>query len=332
MKKHTPKLPKRQKSEGKKNKYRVRNWKEYNQALVDRGRITFWISEEAIKAWNNDEKTGKRGKPQKFSNIAIETALTLQQVFHLPLRQTEGLLADILITMGVACKAPDYSTLSIRGASLPITVRVRSPREEPLHVVIDSSGVKVYGEGEWKVRQHGWSKRRTWKKLHIGVDEQTGDILVAEATDSNIADCRMLKPLLEQLPALTVINQLSADGAYDRWMCYQALSDHRIPRVTIPPQHNAKIWLHGNTKGKDNRLARDENLRRIRRIGRKQWKIASGYHRRSLAETAMFRFKTTFTDRVSARTAAGQRTQLLLRCRILNQMTMLGMPKSYLVA
>lgn len=330
MNKSSNKRPKKQKSEGKKKKYRVRNWKEYNQALVNRGKILFWITDEAIRAWEEKKKTGKRGKPKIYSKIAIETALTVQQVFHLTLRQTEGFLTSILDKLDPDLKSPDYSTLSIRSQTLPVTIPIRQNRQEPLHIVIDSSGAKVYGEGEWKVRQHGWSKRRTWKKLHIGVDEENGDILVAEATNNDTADSEMLKPLLEQLPEETEISQVSTDGAYDKRNCYQALQQYQVAKIAIPPQKNARIWQHGNTKSE--RLPRDENLRQIRKIGRKQWKIDINYHRRSLAETTMFRFKTTFTDRVSARTEPGQRTQLLLRCRILNQMTMLGMPKSYLVA
>lgn len=321
------KTSKKRKSEGKK-KYKVRNWKEYNEALVNRGKIIFWITEEAIKNWEEQKKTGKRGKPRTFSNIAIETALTFQQVFRLPLRQTEGLLDTLLKKIGAGVASPDYSTLSIRGSVLSVTIRVRSVRNESLHIVVDSTGAKVYGEGEWKVRQHGWSKHRTWKKLHIGVDEQTGDILMGEATGNDVADCAMLKPLLEQLPDEVIINQLSADGAFDRRMCYETLIAKRVSRIAIPPQRNAKIWLHGNTD--NHRLPRDENLRRIRKIGRKRWKEESDYHRRSLAETTMFRLKNAFGDRVTARNDNGQRTQLLLRCRILNMMTLLGMPKSYL--
>lgn len=324
------KISRKQKSEGKK-KYRIRNWKEYSAALVNRGRVVFWITEEALERWEEHKKTGKPGKPRKFSNTAIETALTLQQVLHLPLRQTEGLLSTLLQKLGAGVKAPDYSTLSVRSATLPIALRVRAIRKESLHVVVDSTGAKVYGEGEWKVRQHGWSKHRTWKKLHIGVDEQTGDILVGEATGNDIADCQMLKPLLAQLPSSVKIDQLSADGAFDRRICYEALTARQVSRIAIPPQCKARIWSHGNTKG-SMRLPRDENLRRIRSIGRKQWKVESDYHRRSLVETTMFRLKTIFSDRISARNDAGQRTQLLLRCKILNRMTALGMPKSYLVA
>ena len=213
---------------------------------------------------------------------------------------------------------------------MPVQIRVRSIRGESLHIVVDSTGAKVYGEGEWKVRQHGWSKRRTWKKLHIGVDEETKDILLGEVTGNDAADCHMLEPLLTQLPDDTMIDQFSGDGAYDRRMCYEALKKRGVAHITIPPQHNAKIWQHGNTRAE--RYARDENLRRIRQISRKGWKIESGYHRRSLSENAMFQLKTVFGERVSARLFKNQRTQLLIRCKALNRMTTLGMPQSYVAA
>lgn len=327
------KQPKKQKSGGNeenKKKYRVRNWKEYNQALVDRGKVLFWITEEAMKNWQEQQKTGKRGKPQQYSDTAIQTALTLQQVFRLPLRQTEGFLASILGKLAPALKVPDHSTLSLRGKTLSVAIRVRTVSYDPLHIVVDSTGVKVYGEGEWKVRMHGWSKRRTWKKLHIGVDETTGDILLGEVTGNDTADCEMLKPLLNQLPKEQSIRQVSADGAYDKRMCYEELMRRNTPAIAIPPRCNAKIWQHGNHAA--SRLPRDENLRHIRELGRKQWKRGINYHRRSLVETAMFRLKTIFTDKVRSRTFARQRTELLLRCRALNLMTMLGMPDTYVAA
>lgn len=332
MKKQPLKQPKKQNKGGKKKHYKVRNWREYNQALVDRGNVIFWVSEKALKAWEERRKTGKRGKPRIYSNIAIETALIVQQVFHLPLRQTEGFMASILKRIGSDRKSPDFSTLSIRGGTLPVKIRTRQVHKGPLHIVVDSTGAKIYGEGEWKVRQHGWSKHRTWKKLHIGIDEFTQDILLGEVTDNDTADCEMLAPLFEQLPEHVTIEQISADGAYDRRRCYTALKKKAVLRVGIPPQHNAKIWQqqHGNTGAE--RLPRDENLRRIRLVGRKRWKQEINYHRRSLVETAMFRLKTIFTDKVQARTSANQRVQLLLRCKALNRMTTLGMPMSYIVA
>lgn len=314
----------------KKKNYKVRNWHEYNEALVNRGRVTFWITQEALKEWEEKEKTGKRGKPRRYSGIAIQTALTIQQVFHLALRQTEGFVASMLTKLTTDRKAPDYSTLCIRMHTLLVHIRVRPLRQEPLHIVVDSTGAKVYGEGEWKVRVHGWSKHRTWKKLHIGVDEATGDILVGEVTGNDATDGQLLAPLLDQLPVSTRIDQVSADGAFDKRVCYEACARRDVLRIAIPPQHNAKIWQHGNTQA--GRLARDENLRRIRHVGRTRWKQECNYHRRSLAETTMFRLKTIFTDKVQARTPANQRVQLLLRCKALNMMTTLGMPKAYVVA
>jgi IS5 family transposase len=324
------KKPTKAQKRGGKKHYKVRNWREYNQALVDRGSIAFWITDEALRQWQEQEKTGKRGKPKLYSNLAIETALILREVFHLPLRQVEGFLRSILLKMGNDRKAPDYSTLSIRAEKLAPFIRVRAIRDEPIHIVIDSTGAKVYGEGEWKVRQHGFSKRRTWKKLHLGIDEETGDILVGEVTGNGTADCEALEPLLNQMPKETVIDQVSADGGYDRRMCYEALRKRRVRRIAIPPQRNAHVWQHGNSSR--DRLPRDENLRRIRAVGRKDWKREIGYHRRSLAETTMFRLKTIFTDKVRARKEARERVELLLRVKALNLMTTLGMPDSYVVA
>jgi len=188
----------------------------------------------------------------------------------------------------------------------------------------------VYGEGEWKVRKHGWSKRRTWRKLHLGIDEAENDILIGEVTGNDVADCEMFKPLLDQLHDTTKVAQVSADGAYDKRICYDELERRDVPIIAIPPQKNARIRRHGNTS--DNPLPRDETLRRIRAVGRAMWKQESGYHRRSLAETAMSRLKTIFSDKVRSRLIPRQRVELLLRCRILNRMTLLGMPDSYIAA
>src|SRR3989344_4817442 len=310
--------------------YKVRNWKEYNQALVDRGKVTFWITEKALEAWEEQQKTGKRGKPKLYSNVAIETAITLQQVFHLPLRQVEGFLSSILTKMQSDRKAPDYSTLSVRGVTLDINIRVRPIKNEPLHLVIDSTGAKVYGEGEWKVRQHGWGKHRTWKKLHIGIDESNGDILVGEVTGNEVSDAQALPRLIDQMPETVTIDQVSTDGAYDKKGCYDKLTERGVLKVAIPPQKNARIRQHGNTDRPP--LVRDQTIRRIREIGRTQWKQETNFHRRSLSETGMFRLKTIFSDRVRNRNFAGQRVELLLRCKALNLINTLGMPKSYLIA
>ena len=303
--------------------YRLRNWKQYNAALVQRGSLTLWVSEETLAAWNHTQRTGRRGKPLIYADAVILCMASVQEIYHLPLRATEGLLWSVIKLLGVELAVPDHTTLSRRRKVLEVSLPRRRKRE-PLHVVVDSTGVKVYGEGEWKVRQHGYTKRRTWRKLHLGADEATGEIVAAVVSTNNFTDGQVLPELLEQVA--DQIKQVSGDGGYDKRNCYDAIR-RRGARAAIPPQDNAKIWQHGNTKRE--RLARDENLRACRQQGRAQWKRESGYHRRSLAETQMFRLKTIFGDRVSARLFAGQATQLLVRCAVLNRMTHLGMPESY---
>jgi IS5 family transposase len=306
-------------------RYRLRNWREYNSALVQRGSLTVWITNDMIAAWRHREATGKRGHPRTYTETAILTMATLQEIYHLPLRQTEGLMRSILHLLNVALPVPDYSTLSRRRATLEVALP-RTRGTEALPVVVDSTGVKVFGEGEWKVRQHGYTYRRTWRKVHLGVDEASGEIVAAVVTTNNYSDSQLLPDLLTQVD--DELRQVSGDGGYDRRQCYEALQARRV-QATIPPQRNAKIWQHGNTKTE--RLARDQNLRRIREVGRAAWKRESGYHRRSLAETTMFRLKTIFSDRVTARGFAGQAAQLLVRCATLNRLTQLGMPDSYRV-
>lgn len=282
-----------------------------------------WITEDVVQTWHAVEVESQRGHPRTDSDTAIGTMATLQEIYHLGLRQTEGLMASIGDLLHLEVAIPDYSTLSRRRATLEVALP-RTHRQEGRHVVVDSTGVKVFGEGEWKVRQHGYSRRRTWRKLHVGVDEASGEIVAAVVTTNDYHDSELLPDLLDQVEE--AIQQVSGEGAYDRRRCDDAIGD-RHAQATIPPQHNAKIWQHGNTKAE--RLARDENLRRIRQIGRAAWKRECGYHRRSLAETTMFRLKTIVGDRVTARSFAGQAAQMLVRCATLNRLTHLGMPDSY---
>ena len=306
-------------------RYRLRNWREYNRALVQRGSLTLWFSAERLTVWQNTARTGKRGHPRTYSETAIETMATLEEVYHLGVRQTQGLRMSIGELLHLEVPIPHYSTLSRRRATLEIVLPC-THRKEALHVVVDSTGVKVFGEGEWKVRQHGYTYRRTWRKVHVGVDEASGEIVAAVVTTNDSHDSQLVPDLLAQVDE--EIKQVSGDGAYDRRTCYDAIGE-RQAQATIPPQHNAKIWQHGNTKAE--RLARDETLRRIRQIGRAAWKRECGDHRRSLAETTMFRLKTIFSDRVTARSCAGQAAQMLVRCATLNRMTQLGLPDTYVV-
>ncbi len=308
-----------------KTSYRIRNWPQYNAALVGRGSLTLWVDEEALKAWcYNGPK--QRGAQYVYTDAAIKCGLSLRAVYHLALRATEGLTRSVFALLGVVLPVPSYSTLSRRAAQVEVALEAL-PRSGPMHMVVDSSGFKVYGEGEWKVRMHGWSKRRTWRKLHIGVDEATGEIVAAVASEAGVCDDEALPDILEQVEG--EIGQVSADGAYDKRRCYKAIAARRAKAV-IPPRHDAKIWQHGNYAAVP--LQRDENLRAIRQKGRRRWKKDSGYHRRSLAETAFFRFKTIFGPRLRSRAFPAQATELFIKAAVLNRMTHLGMPDSYPIA
>lgn len=312
-----------------KKQYRVRNWAEYNAALVRRGSLTVWVEESSLKEWLCAVGTCKRGAPFLYSDVAITTVLLLKLVYRLPLRGAQGMAQSILALLGLNLPVPHYSTLSRRQAKLSLNVP-RLARRENLHLVVDSTGCKVYGEGEWKVRIHGKGKRRTWRKLHLGVDESSGEIIAAVLSSNNMGDGEVLPQLLDQVEEPIV--QLSGDGGYDQSSCYQALheraqeQDHPL-KVTIPPRHGARIWKHGNSHGE--KLARDENLRRIRKAGRKRWKEESGYHRRSLAETAMSRYKRIIGEKLQARDFSRQAKEAFIGIMALNRMTILGMPQSY---
>lgn len=304
----------------KKTAYRTRNWREYNCALKQRGSLTVWVSKDALANWTTKELTGEPGASPTYTDLALETMATVQAIYSLAGRQTQGFLQSIFALMKINLNVPDHSTLSRRRRSLNVTLPVRD-WSKPRHLVVDSTGVKVYGEGEWKVRQHGGSKRRTWLKLHLCVDEATRETVSAVASTNDISDAEVLSDLLEDVPGR--IEQVSADGAYDQRKCYDTLHRHGA-QAAIPPRKGARIWRHGNSQAE--RHKRDENLRCIRKAGRKQWKQESHYHRRSLAETQVFRFKTIFGDRLQTRQIENQFKELLLKTAILNRMTHLGMP------
>ena len=203
--------------------YRVRNWPAYDAGLQQRGSLTVWFTPQAVEAWYY-QGPRQRGAQYTFSEVAIQTALILRLLYHLPLRQTEGFVASILALMGLAVRVPDHTTLSRRQAGLTVDWPLQ-PKDQPLHLVVDATGLKVYGEGEWKVRQHGWNKRRTWRKLHLGVDEATGEIVAQTLTTNSQDDAGQVEPLLDQIE--TPIAAVGGDGAYDR-----RKSSRRWPRPT----------------------------------------------------------------------------------------------------
>ena len=192
-------------------------------------------------------------------------------------------------------------------------------------LVLDSTGLKVFGEGEWKVRQHGYAKRRTWRKLHLSVDSETQEIQAVVLSEASLDDAGATPDLLNQ--SAGSVEQVGGDGAYDKRKVYEGCAVRGIRRVAIPPRKDARIWQHGNCAAPP--LVRDENLRRIRKVGRKRWKQESGYHRRSLAETAMFRVKTIFGSYLQARKLPQQKVEAEVKCAALNRMTHLEMPDNY---
>jgi len=300
--------------------------------------ITLWVEKGIADVWREGNKIiirrkRKVGHPKTYSNAAIDCLATLQELFHLTYRGIEGFGKAIFQKMlHLKIRIPDFSTVNRRRKTLEVLVTVQKKgktngRQETIDLVLDSSGLKVYGEGEWKVRMHGASKRRTWRKIHLGINPATGDIEAVELTDNSIDDASMVKSLLDQTEK--EINRLGADGAYDKRKVYEELGKRSIKEVLIPPREDANIWKHGNTKG--TKHPRDENLRRIRTIGRKRWKEEIGYHIRSLAETAVYRFKTVFSDDLAAREMEHQRVEIDFKCKIINKMNTLGLPDSYKV-
>ncbi len=308
--------------------YHLKNWPEYDKALVNRYSLTLWISEDVQEKWKYSGSR-QRGAQFEYSDMAIETMLTLKELFHLTNRGIEGFVRSLFEMMRINLPVPDHTTLSARGKQLKIELPRRAQGRK--HIVMDSSGLKIYGEGEWKVRKHGWGKHRTWCKLHLMVEPSSGEIQAVDLTGADGHDSKSVQRMFVQLEPCIEITEIAGDGGYDTWEVYDVIKA-RAPdaKIMIPPQKNAKIKQHGNCKSPP--LQRDEILRAIRKSSRKTWKKRSGYHQRSLAETAMFRFKTIFDDHLSTRSLEAQTIQVRIRCKALNRMTHLGMPISYKVS
>lgn len=311
----------------KKDSYRIRNWKQYNQSLVNRGSITFWFSDEAITKWYSAERPEKPGRPDVYSDDTIRCALIIKVVFHVALRQLQGLIMSLIKMLGVDVVCPHYSVFSRRAKDLNIPMRKFLKRGEHLNVIFDSTGIKVFGEGEWKVRKHGYSKRRTWRKVHVGICADSGQVIVSAVTSNDVSDDMAMLHMMDALDGVSLCNVLG-DGAYDTIDCREAIHD-RGGRQIIPPKRTARVQRKDPIPCL---LPRDVAINRINELGaegRAQWKKEIGYHRRSLAETFMFRYKTIVGDRLSARKWQTQITEVKIKLDAINRMTELGMPESY---
>jgi hypothetical protein len=309
--------------------YKTKNWPTYNEALKRRGALTIWFDPEMT--WEA-EPTGKRGRQPVYSDPAIQTCLTMKVLFGLALRQIEpwerhwserpwrgGFVESLLRLIGLNWSVPDFSTLSRRQKTLAVNIPHRGA-QGPLHLLIDSTGIKVEGEGEWNARKHGGPKRRVWRKVHLGIDEQTLEIRAVEVTSSDTGDAPMLPELLAQISADQDIASVTADGAYDTRKCHDAIAERGAAAV-IPPRKNAKPWKTATAGA----VARNEALRASKHLGRALWRRWSGYHRRSRAETKMHCVKL-LGQRLMARDFDRQVAEFYIRVAILNGFIVLGIP------
>jgi IS5 family transposase len=304
--------------------YRVSNWSQYNRSLIDRGNITLWFSDDAISSWFAQAPTKiRRGRPTLYSDKAIETALSLRSLFGWSLRATQGFIEGMITMMDLSIEAPDYSTICYRASQLSVSL-AQIVSGKNVDVVIDATGLKVYGEGEWKCRVHGKSKRRTWRKLHLAIDSKTHEIIGMSLTTSNRHDSMETKKLLQDIPAIASV---TGDKGYDNRNAYDPIAA-KGAKAIIPPRSGAALKKKNISWGdvERNRLVKENWA-----IGKKTWKIGSKYHRRSLVETGIGRFKNIIGPSLHSRHLKNQIVEARIGISILNRMTHLGMPKSYKV-
>src|SRR3954468_6682569 len=311
--------------------HKVTNWPAYEASLRRRGSLTVWFSAEAIEGWAAEPRTTPGGQPW-YSALAILTALTLRAVFRLAHRQAEGLLGSVVDLLGLALRVPDHTTLSRRAATLEVPRPRRSGGDaggeaEPVHLLVDSTGLKLCGAGEWLVEKHGTRTPRAWRKLHLGADADTGRIEAVELTGHETDDGSRVGPLLDQVTG--AVASLTGDGAYDRADVHGAVAErHPAAAVVVPPRKDAVPSEAAETEP----TQRDGHLRCIAERGRLGWQKASGYNRRALAEAAMSRYKRVIGDALRSRTDGRQATEVAIGAHVLNRMLELGRPESVRIA
>ncbi len=307
-----------------KQRHRVTNWSEYDAALRQRGSLTVWFTEEAVAAWAAEPRTTRGGQPS-YSDLAIATALTLRAVFRLALRQTEGLVASLLALLGLDLAVPDHSTLSRRAETLEVP-RPRRGRE-PVHLLVDSTGLKLCGPGEWLVEKHGTKARRGWRKLHLATDADTGRIVTSALTDRDADDGSQTGPLLDRIDGS--VASFTGDGAYDRDDVYaEVAARHPDASVIVPPRSSTVPSGTAETAP----TQRDAHLRCIAERGRMGWQKASGYNWRALVEAGVSRWKRVIGDGLRSQTDGRQATEVAIAADVLNRMLELGRPNYVRIA
>jgi transposase len=311
---------------------RVTNWPAYDASLRQRGSLTVWFTDEAIRAWRAEARTTRGGQPW-YSELAILTALTLRAVFRLAFRQTEGLIGSIIGLLGLTLRVPDHTTLSRRAATLEVP-RPRSSSSpdaggeaEPVHLLVDSTGLKLCGPGEWLLEKHGTKTRRSWRKLHLGVDADPGQIVAATLTTPEVDDGSQAGPLLDQVAG--PVASFTGDGAYDQDGVYTSVAErHPEAAVVVPPRATAVP----SETAESAPTPRDRHLQHIAEHGRRAWQRASGYTKRAKAEATIGRWKQVIGDRLRAHTDERRATEVDVAVYVLNRMQDLGRPKYVRVA
>src|SRR3954471_2278502 len=316
---------------------KVTNWREYDESLRRRGSLTVWFSDEAVAAWEAERRTSRDGQPE-YSDLAVLTALTFKAVFWLAYRQTEGLIGSVIGLLGLDLAVPDHTTLCRRAETLEVPRP--KPRgagagdaggggggAEPLHLLVDSTGLKLIGAGEWLVEKHGAKRRRSWRKMHLGVDADTGRIVAATLTDRDEDDAAQLGPLLDQVAE--PVASVTADGAFDQDRVYADVAErHPDADVIVPPRSTAVPSATAETVP----TQRDRHLRLIAEKGRMGWQKATGYNARARAEVAISRYKRVIGDGLHSRTDRRRATEVNVGVHALNRMLELGRPESVRIA
>lgn len=307
-------------------RYRVTNWESYNKSLIKRGSLTIWMEDDFAKKWHANNTEKQNGHPLVYSDDAILMALTLRFVYNLPLRALQGFIQSIFFLLHLSLKIPSYTQICRRAVGLGRAIK-RLSKRTPTDLVFDSTGLKVYGEGEWKVRTHGISKRRTWRKLHIAMDPSSGEIIFSELTDNSKGDAQVAEEMMDQVS--TKLENVHADGAYDSIKLLRKIKA-KGATSKIPPPRNA---VFGDPVDEAVR-ERNAAISAIEELGgddaaRAQWKKLTGYHKRSLVETTMFRYKQIFGGNLRSRLWENQQVEARLKCMLLNEMTRIGMPEGY---
>jgi hypothetical protein len=301
-------------------RYRGTNWHEYDASLRNRGSLTIWFTPEAIAGWKGQPRTTTSGGQRHYSDLAIETALTLRAVVRLALRQSAGLIGSIMKILEIDLAVPDHTTLRLRACRLPVCNMARIGTGE-LHLIIDSTGLKLSGAGEGPFEKHGTTKRHAKRKLHIGIDAGNGEIVAFDLTGKDVDYASHVPTLLDQLTQAPA--SLSADGGYDRAATYDAiLAQNPSARFIVPPCKGAVLGPRATTSP----TQRDLHVVAVDEHGRLNWQKASGYNKRSKVGAAIGRYKRVIGDTLRSRQGTRRTTEVTIAVKDLNRMNELGRP------